>query len=43
LVDARGVPLSVVAGGANVYDVKLLNVTLDRLVCRRPRPRKENI
>jgi putative transposase len=39
-VDARGVPLSLVASGANVHDVKLLTTTLDRLVCRRPRPRK---
>ena len=38
LVDARGVPLSLVASGANVHDVKLLTVTLDRLVCQRPRP-----
>ena len=37
LVDARGVPLSLVASGANVHDVKLLEATLRRIVCARPR------
>lgn len=39
-MDARGVPLSLVASGANVHDVKLLAATLDQLACRRPQPRK---
>jgi putative transposase len=39
-VDARGVPLSLAVSGANVHDVKLLTVTLDRLACKRPKPRK---
>ena len=39
LVDGRGVPLSIVASGANVHDVKLLAATLDRVVCARPAPR----
>lgn len=39
-MDARGVPLSLVGSGANVHDAKLLTTTLDRLVCKRPKPRK---
>ena len=42
LVDARGVPLSLVVSGANRHDVKLLPSTLDAIVVRRPdtvRPR----
>ncbi len=39
LVDARGIPLSIRASGANRHDVRLLVPTLDRLVCRRPAPR----
>ena len=39
-MDARGVPLSLAVSGANVHDVKLLVATLDRLVCKRPKPRK---
>lgn len=31
-MDARGVPLSIIASGANVHDVKLLSATLDALV-----------
>ena len=38
LVDGRGVPLSLVASGANVHDVKLLAATLDRVVRPRPAP-----
>jgi len=38
LVDARGVPLSLVASGANRHDVKLLEATLRRIVCPRPQP-----
>src|ERR1035441_11041039 len=34
LVDARGVPLSLVASGASVHDVKLLEVTLQGIVYR---------
>jgi transposase len=41
LVDARGVPLSLIAGGANVHDVKLLEPTLDRTVTARPEPDPE--
>jgi putative transposase len=37
LVDARGVPLSLVASGANVHDVKLLEVTLESIVFPRPK------
>ena len=36
LVDERGVPLSIVASGANVHDVKLLAATLDAVVLQRP-------
>jgi transposase len=36
LVDGRGVPLSVIASGANVHDVKLLPATLERIVVARP-------
>lgn len=36
MVDARGVPLSLVASGANVPDVKLLDATLRRIVYPRP-------
>jgi len=38
LVDERGVPLSLVASGANVHDVKLLASTLDQTVIARPAP-----
>ena len=38
LVDARGVPLSLIASGANVHDVKLLQPTLDRTVLARSQP-----
>jgi hypothetical protein len=40
LVDARGIPLSLVASGANVHEVKLLEATLRRIVCARPRSRR---
>ena len=36
LVDERGTPLSIVASGAHVHDVKLLEPTLDRTVVKRP-------
>lgn len=37
-MDARGVPLSLVASGANVHDVKLLVSTLESLIIARPVP-----
>lgn len=37
-MDGRGVPLSLVASGANVHDVKLLEPTLDAIVISRPEP-----
>ena len=46
LVDARGTPLSIVASGANVHDVKLLEPTLDQIVVERPpvqEPLRENL
>ena len=36
LVDGIGVPLSLVASGANTHDVKLLEATLDQLVIEMP-------
>jgi hypothetical protein len=42
LVDGRGVPLSLVASGANVHDVKLLESTLDAMVTPRPEPPAEH-
>ena len=38
LVDGRGAPLSLIVAGANRHDVKLLGLTLDALVVKRPRP-----
>ena len=38
LVDARGIPRSLIASGANVHDVKLLEPTLDRTVLAGPEP-----
>jgi transposase len=38
LVDERGIPRSIVAGGAQVHDVKLLEPTLDQTVATRPPP-----
>jgi transposase len=40
LVDARGIPLSIIASGANTHDVKLLAKTLEAVVRERPKPRK---
>lgn len=37
LTDGRGVPLSIVAAGANRHDVKLLEATLDGIVVARPK------
>ena len=36
LVDGLGVPLSLVARGANLHDVKLLAATLERVVMESP-------
>ena len=41
VVDARGVPPSLVGSGANAQDVKLLAPTLDRTVISRPEPAAE--
>ena len=46
LVDGIGIPLSIVASGAQVHDVKLLEPTLDQIVTDRPPaqdPPKENL
>ncbi len=46
LVDERGTPLSIVASGAHVHDVKLLEPTLDQTVATRPPPQnppRENL
>jgi putative transposase len=37
LVDARGVPLSIIVTAANHHDVTQLEPVLDAIVCRRPR------
>ena len=39
LVDALGLPLSIVASGANTHDVKLPAATLEAIVMERPKPR----
>lgn len=41
MTDARGVPLSVVASGANRHDVKQLPGVLDGIVALRPAPTPE--
>ena len=38
LVDARGAPLSLIVAGAHRHDVKLLALTLDAIVVKRPKP-----
>jgi transposase len=43
LVDGRGVPLSLVASGANVHDVMLLAATLDAIVIPRPGPGEQTV
>lgn len=43
LTDARGVPLAVVIGGANVHDQKLLADTLSAIPVRRPRPTRQRL
>jgi putative transposase len=42
-VDARGVPLSLVASGANRHDSVLLRATLAAMVCPRPTPAQGQI
>jgi transposase len=42
LVDGRGVPLALVASGANVHDVKLLAATVDQVVRTRPVAKARN-
>lgn len=42
-MDGHGVPLSLVASGANVHDVKLLGQTLDARVCSPARPRRQHL
>lgn len=37
-MDARGIPLSLVASGANKHDSALLGATLGAIVCSRPAP-----
>jgi len=41
LVDGEGGPLSVVVGGANVHDTKLLEATIGAIVVERPQPTEE--
>ena len=43
LVDARGVPLAIVAAGANVHDSKLLRPTLEGVVVAPPGNREEHL
>ncbi len=43
LVDARGVPLSVIASGANVHDVKPLTPTLAGIVAERPGGKRDQV
>lgn len=40
LVDANGIPLSIVASGAQKHDMKLLEPTLDQIVVKRPKVKK---
>jgi transposase len=40
-VDARGIPLSLVASGANVHDSTLLEATLKRIIVSRPKRRRQ--
>ena len=40
LTDGNGVPLSLVAAGANRHDAKLLEPTLDAIVAQRPDPQQ---
>ena len=40
LVDARGVPLSLVVTGANAHDVTQIEAVLDAIVVKRPAPKQ---
>ena len=40
LVDGRGVPLSRVVTGANAHDVTQIEVVLDAIVVKRPKPKQ---
>ena len=40
LVEANGGPLSVVVAGANIHDIRLLELTLEAVVAERPIPTK---
>ena len=40
LVEGGGGPLSVVVAGANVHDTKLLQATIEKVVVKRPRPKR---
>jgi putative transposase len=42
LVEAKGGPLAVVVGGANIPDTKLLAATLDAVVVPRPEPTEDS-
>lgn len=41
LTDAKGIPLSIVAGGANRHDMKLSRETLENIKAKRPKPTKK--
>lgn len=43
LTDARGIPLSLVADGANRHDAKLLGPTLEGVVVQRPKDGSEHL
>jgi len=43
LVDANGIPLSLVVSGAQRHDVKLLEATLDAIVVERPDPKTAGV
>lgn len=42
LVDARGIPLSILADGANRHDVKLARPTIENIVVDKPRATKKH-
>ena len=42
LVDARGIPLSILADGANRHDVKLARPTIENIVVKKPRATKKH-
>ena len=44
LVDAKGIPLSILAAGANRHDVKLARPTIENLQVKKPKPtHKQNL